>query len=103
MGLFAKLIQATPEHVASRYFGGMLYGTKEQKQELAVCLLLTFKLAHNEQLPKSMDELGGWVDTEFGYHVGHFYIKNWAEFMETIAARHGTTLNLYAKKCVESK
>jgi hypothetical protein len=100
MGLLARFVQATPETVAGRYFGGFLYGTEEQKQELAVGLLLTFKLAHNEQWPKSMDELGRWVDTEFGHHVGHTYVKNWPEFMETIAARHGTTLNLCAEKCL---
>lgn len=35
MGLFAKFSQATPETVASRYFGSRFYGTEEQKQELA--------------------------------------------------------------------
>ena len=102
MGLFAKFSQATPETVASRYFGSRFYGTEEQKQELAVGLLLAFKLAHNEQWPKSMGELGRWVDTEFGRHVGYVYINNWPDFMETIAARHGTSLNSYAEKFMES-
>ena len=81
------------------YFGGMLYGTEEQKQGLAVGLRLTFKLAHNEQWPKSMDELGRWVDTELATTLGMFTSRTGRSSWRLLRQGMGPPLTCMRKVC----